>query len=299
MPWSRIRFCGLVRTESLGLVSEMMRNVCLAGKQRLTSYRKIAIASWNHPRDPQTYASIDLPYEAAEQFIDGYPSTSKISLTHFVIKILGHCFEKYPQFNHVLRLNGLYQRTQVNVFVTTLIRGEHGKDLSGFLIKDTAEQSLENVAESCDQSIQKLRGGEHPEMGRVQRMVDRMPVWLVRCILRGQDFVQNTLNWDLKWLGVPCDPFGSVMLSNIGALGLENAHIPLSPYSRCPVMVGLGKPREVPVVREGEVVSGKMVRITFTFDHRHADGAQGAMILRRFQKLFENPEGFRNVFDAT
>ncbi|MEM1294735.1 MAG: 2-oxo acid dehydrogenase subunit E2 [Verrucomicrobiota bacterium] len=276
-----------------------MRNVCLAGKQRLTSYRKIAIASWNHPRDPQTYASIDLSCEAAEKFIYEYPSDENISLTHFVVKILGHCFAKYPQFNHILRLNRLYERTQVNVFVTTLIRGEKGKDLSGFLVKDAAEQNLEEIARSCGNSIQELRSGEHPEMGRVQRMVDSLPVWLVRWMLYGQDFLQNTLNWDLRWLGVPCDPFGSVMLSNIGALGLESAHIPLSPYSRCPVMIGMGKPREVPVVREGEVVPGKLMRITFTFDHRHADGAHGAMVLRRFQKLFENPDGFRQVFEAS
>ncbi len=275
-----------------------MGNLCLSGKQRLTSYRKIAIASWNHPRDPQTYASIDLPFEAAERFLESYPSPTPVSLTHFVAKILGHCFDKYPQFNHVLRLGNLYQRADVSVFVTTLIRTKEGKDLSGFLVKDADGKSLTEIAQDCEIAVKQLRSGSDPEMGRVQRLVDLMPVWMVNWVLRGQDFLQNSLNWNLRWLGVPCDPFGSVMLSNIGALGLENAHIPLSPYSRCPAMVGLGKPRQVPVVREGEVVSGKMVQLTFTFDHRHADGAHGAMILRRFQKIFENPDGFRAIFDA-
>tara|TARA_R110002096_G_scaffold54517_17_gene140639 strand:- start:11476 stop:12306 length:831 start_codon:yes stop_codon:yes gene_type:complete len=276
-----------------------MGNLCLSGKQRLTSYRKIAIASWNHPRDPQTYASVDLSYEAAETFLENFPSPIPVSLTHFVAKILGHCFEKYPEFNHVLRLGNLYQRADVSIFVTTLIRTKEGKDLSGFLVKNADGIGLAEIASVCDAAVKQLRNGADSEMGRVQRMVDLMPVWLVNWVLRAQDFAQNTLNWNLRWLGIPCDPFGSVMLSNIGALGLDNAHIPLSPYSRCPVMVGLGKPREIPVVRDGNVVPGKVVRITFTYDHRHADGAHGAMIIRRFQKVFENPEGFRQIFEST
>jgi hypothetical protein len=35
-----------------------------------------------------------------------------------------------------------------------------------------------------------------------------------------------------------------------------------------------------------------------TFDHRIADGAQGALVLRRLEKIFARPEGFPEVFDA-
>ena len=51
-------------------------------------------------------------------------------------------------------------------------------------------------------------------------------------------------------------------------------------------------------VVDGEIVAGKLVSITFTFDHRHADGAHGAPFFRRFQKIFESPERFPHVFEA-
>ena len=81
-------------------------------------------------------------------------------------------------------------------------------------------------------------------------------------------------------------------------MGIDNAYISLSPYSRCPLIVGIGKPREVPVVRKGEVVVDNRVSISFTADHRYADGFQGAQMLRRFQKVFENPHRFSAVFES-
>ena len=86
------------------------------------------------------------------------------------------------------------------------------------------------------------------------------------------------------------------MITNIGALGIDNALVPLSPYTRCPLIIGVGKVRREPVVRGDEVVIGKKICITFTFDHRYADGAHGAHIVRRFQKLFTQPERFRELF---
>ena len=274
-----------------------MSNIQFADHQALTTYRKISIASWKHPRDPQVYASIDLPMEAADAFLDSFSETPKPTLTHYVASILAHCFEKYPQFNHVLRGGSLVQRRDIDVFITTLVKNAGGKDLSGFVIRDVPGIGLKEVARQSTDGVARLRKGDDPDMRSVQRMVRSMPAWLLRIVLRIQDFFQHTLNWDLSWTGIPRDPVGSVIITNIGALGLESAFIPLSPYTRCPVIVGIGKAREAPVVREGDVVVGKVVTITFTFDHRHADGAHGAQVVRRFAKVFANPEGFSQVFE--
>ena len=44
-------------------------NIDLGQKQDLTSYRKIAIASWRHPRNPSTYAMLDLEVGAALAYL--------------------------------------------------------------------------------------------------------------------------------------------------------------------------------------------------------------------------------------
>lgn len=274
-------------------------NIPLGRKQNLTSYRKIAIASWNHPRDPSTYAQLDLPVEAALAFLADYPSPTPLTLTHYVTKIAAHCLEQFGELNHVLRLGRLYKREQVDIFITTLLKTPRGKDLSGFAIRNVNRISIAEVAGISRDRAEDLRLNRDPENLKVQRIVNPLPALLLRPLLRLQEFLQFTLNLCIPALGLPRDRFGSAMITNIGALGIEQAFVPLSPYSRCPLLVAVGKPREVPVVRDGQVVPGTSVLITFTFDHRYADGAHGSHLLRRFQKIFLNPAGFRAVFDVT
>ncbi len=274
-----------------------MKNIPLLGRQQLTTYRKISIASWDHPRDPSTYGSVDVPVEKVLSFLEERSKDVRITLTHFVAKAIANCLEKYPQLNHLLRLDQLYERARTDVFITTLVRGDEGKDLSGFVLRDTPKLSLEDVAELCSDRVDSLQQENDRAARREQKWIRALPTFLLRPMLRARDFVVHTLNLSAAKLGLARDRFGSVMISNIGALGIDQALIPLSPYSRCPLILGVGRVREAPVVRDGQVVVGRIATITFTYDHRYADGAHGAQIIRRFQKIFENPEAFSEIFD--
>jgi len=273
-------------------------NIDVGAPENLTSYRKIAIASWRHPRDPSTYSWRDFPVGAAEKFIESRDSETPLTLTHFLALALADCFRRQPEFDRFLRLGKIYPRKSTDAFITTLLRGKKGKDLTGFVLRDINSMSLEEVAAQSAGETEKLRKGEDEEMASVQRKIDILPVWLLKIVFGIQEFFGYTLNWNLEKLGIPRDRFGSFILSNIGALGLERGLIPLSPYSRCPVIVGLGKPREAAVVRNGEVKAERVVNVSMTFDHRIADGAQGALVLRRLEKIFARPEGFPEVFDT-
>lgn len=271
-------------------------NIEVGPHESLTSYRKIAIASWRHPRDPSTYSWIDLPVGKVEEFLAGVEADVKPTLTHFVAMVMADCIRRQPDFNRFLRGGRLYPRLSTDAFITTLIRDPKGKDLSGFVLRDLPSMSLEDVASQSAVEADKLKKGEDEEMATVRRRTEMLPSGLLKVIFAIQEFFAYRLNWNPSLIGMPKDRFGSFIVSNIGALGLERGLIPLSPYTRCPVIIGIGKARDAAVVREGEVKAEKVVTISMTFDHRYADGAQGALVLRRFQKIFENPGGFPDVF---
>ena len=276
-----------------------MNHIPLGPKQALTTYRKIAIASWRHPRDPSTYSWLDLPVEEAEAFLKVYPATTRPSLTHFVGKIVANCLEEHPELNHLLRMNNLYRRAQTDVFITTLLNSERGKDLSGFVIRDVPRHSLGDVARLSDEAIGRLRRGEDLETKRTEALTAKMPIWLIRLTMSLQAFAHFTLNISLRKFGLPDDRFGSVMISNFGVLGIDNALVPLSPYCRCPLIIGMGRPRPMPIVRNGEVVVAECITISFTFDHRYADGVHGGLMMRRFQKIFLKPTRYAAIFEAS
>ena len=273
-------------------------NIDLDKKQNLTSYRKIAIASWRHPRNPNTYTMLDLPVDPALEFLRTYSSGTPLTLTHYVTKITAHCLEKHPELNHLLRVGNLYARKQVDIFITTLLRGSKGKDVSGFVIRNVNRKAITEIAANCKSQSATLRRNKDTDHLKVQQLTSPLSPLVLRPILLILEFLQFTLNISIPFLGMPKDRFGSAMVTDLGSLGIENAFLPLSPYSRCPLLLAVGKPRKIPVVQNDAVKVANSVVITVTFDHRYADGSHGGSLLRRFKKIFTDPETYRDVFEG-
>jgi pyruvate dehydrogenase E2 component (dihydrolipoamide acetyltransferase) len=251
-------------------------------------YRKIAIAGWGHPRDPQVYSWADLSLKKVGPYLKSLPH--RPTITHYTAKVLGDHVAETEIFNRVLIRGRLRPRLTTDAFITTLVRGRNGYDLSGYEIADIPGRSLPEIAEESARLHSLLRKDGDPAMRRANRLTRITPQWLLNLMLPLHAFIGYTLNWDPRFVGLPKDAFGSFMISNVGALGLEHGLIPLSPYSRVPLIVGIGKPRMMAVVRSGEIVAEEMVRISFTFDHRIADGIHGAIVLKKFITRFENPQ---------
>ena len=266
-----------------------MPNITYRSPQHLTSYRRVAIASWRHPRDPSTYTTLDLPVDDVLDTLAQTPGDPKPTLTHYITRVVALTLSQQNALNHVLRFGRLYEREHASVFITTLVRSPKGKDLSGFVIPQADLKGIQEIATECKEKTDALRTGTDGALGSSQAMLAKLPVFLLRPLLFIQDLFQVVFNLSLSRFGIPDDPFGSVMLTNIGALGIDNALVPISPYTRCPLIMSVGKPRDTPLAENGSVVIRKCLKISFTFDHRYADGAHGALFLRRFQKHFLNP----------
>lgn len=54
-------------------------------------------------------------------------------------------------------------------------------------------------------------------------------------------------------------------------------------------ILGVHKAREMPVVRNGEVVVRRMMNVSSSFDHRIVDGANGAALVQAIKRLLEHP----------
>jgi len=81
---------------------------------------------------------------------------------------------------------------------------------------------------------------------------------------------------------------GTFTITNIGALGGTGA-IPIINYPEVAIL-GVARAREEAVVREGAVVPRLCLPLTLTFDHRVADGADGARFAADLVRLLEHPD---------
>jgi len=81
---------------------------------------------------------------------------------------------------------------------------------------------------------------------------------------------------------------GTFTITNLGALGGTGA-IPIINYPEVAIL-GVARAREDAVVREGQVVPRLMLPLTLTFDHRIADGADGARFAADIVRFLEHPD---------
>ncbi len=54
-------------------------------------------------------------------------------------------------------------------------------------------------------------------------------------------------------------------------------------------ILGVHKAREMPVVREGQIVVRRIMNLSSAFDHRVVDGADGASLIQHLRRMLENP----------
>jgi pyruvate dehydrogenase E2 component (dihydrolipoamide acetyltransferase) len=86
----------------------------------------------------------------------------------------------------------------------------------------------------------------------------------------------------------PADWEGSTFtISNLGMFGLDEFTAIINPPDAC--ILAVGGIAQVPVVKNGQVVPGNVMKVTLSCDHRVVDGAAGAAFLQTLKSLLEEP----------
>lgn len=76
-------------------------------------------------------------------------------------------------------------------------------------------------------------------------------------------------------------------ISNLGMFGIEEFTAIINPPNAC--ILAVGAIRDVPIVKSGEVVPGKRMKVTLSSDHRVVDGVRAAQFLNTLRQMLENP----------
>ena len=76
-------------------------------------------------------------------------------------------------------------------------------------------------------------------------------------------------------------------ISNLGMFGIESFTAIINAPDSC--IMAVGGIKEVPVVKDGKIVPGNVMKVTLSCDHRVVDGASGAAFLQTFKQYMENP----------
>lgn len=99
-----------------------------------------------------------------------------------------------------------------------------------------------------------------------------------------KEFAQKAKDKKLQ----PADWEGNTFtISNLGMFDIEAFTAIINPPDACILAVGAIK--SVPMVKNGQVVAGNVMRVTLSCDHRVVDGVTGAKFLQTVKGYLENP----------
>ncbi len=97
-------------------------------------------------------------------------------------------------------------------------------------------------------------------------------------------FAEKAKNKQLQ----PSDWEGNTFtISNLGMFGIEEFTAIINPPDAC--ILAVGGIKQTPVVREGQIVPGNVMKVTLSCDHRVVDGATGSAFLQTLKKYMEFP----------
>lgn len=265
--------------------------------RRLRGWRKLASASWGRPNDPQFYGDLEVDAASLLSYLNVVRERAGVhaTVTHAVVRAIGHALETTPQLNIRLARGREHIRSSIDVLVIVAVADN---ELTGVKVAAVNTKSLADIAAEVDARVTSIRAGTDAEFGRTKRMLTVLPPKVLRRALRLAAWLTSDLDVDLPRLGLPRGAFGSAMVSSVGMTGVSHAYSPLAPYYRVPFLVLVGAVSEKAVVRSGHVVARPILTVTATFDHRYVDGLQAAAFAHAAQEYLANPAAFEPPLDA-
>jgi pyruvate dehydrogenase E2 component (dihydrolipoamide acetyltransferase) len=116
----------------------------------------------------------------------------------------------------------------------------------------------------------------------VLRSVERLSISAVAAQV--QDFVARAKKSKLKQDELEG---GALSVTNLGMFGTEEFAAIINPPQAA--ILSVGAARQEPIVKNGELEVGRVMRVTLSVDHRAVDGAQAANWMKTFVSVIENP----------
>lgn len=105
------------------------------------------------------------------------------------------------------------------------------------------------------------------------------------------DIAAEAKNWGEKAKSrklLPADMEGSTFtISNLGMFGIEEFTAIINEPNAC--ILAVGAIRQTPIVVNGEIKVGNMMKLTLSSDHRAVDGAVGAKFMQTLKQMLEEP----------
>jgi len=217
----------------------------------------------------------EVPISQMRKTISKRLSESKFSAPHFYITMkinMDNCIEGRKKIN---------ETSEVKISFNDII------------IKATAAALRKHPMINSNYLENKIRTNHHIHIGVAVAVKDGLLVPTIKFAdnkslshisLEVKDLANKAKNKNLQ----PSDWEGNTFtISNLGMFGIDEFTAIINPNDSC--ILAVGGIKNTPIIKNGEIVPGNLMKVTLSCDHRIVDGAMGSAFLQTLKELIEDP----------
>ena len=195
-----------------------------------------------------------------------------------------------PKMNRFIANQAMYQRNELTAaFTVKKVFSDHGGEaLARIRAKDI--DTIDTVHDEIFRQVSYCRSEEKDPSTAAMDVIQKVPHFLIKLVGAGARFLDRH-GWMPKSV-IATDPFQcSVVLANLGSIGLHAGYHHLTNWGTCSVFCVIGEKKKRPFYDDdGHVEMRDSVDLGLTIDERIADGYYYSKTIRLLKHLLENPE---------
>lgn len=240
--------------------------------------------------DNEAFMTIHCNLEKTEEYLKKLNAQNpdvKYNIFQLVISACLKTIRLRPQMNRFIANKNVYQRKDITAAFT--VKKTFSDDGEETLARIPAEDTdtLESMHKKISQQIEFCKTSVD-ESTESMNFIQKLP---------GKHLIGAIARWADRhgWMPqsiIATDPYQcSVVLTNLGSLGMNIGYHHLMNWGTNSIFVVIGKKKRINTVdSNGKVNSRKELQLSMTIDERIADGYYYAKTLKLLKKLIENPE---------
>jgi pyruvate/2-oxoglutarate dehydrogenase complex dihydrolipoamide acyltransferase (E2) component len=255
--------------------------------RRRSVRRKIAVATWRASREGRLYARMAVDATAVLAFCADQRAATGAPVTPAAV--VGLAFqrgvEQVPAFHNRVVFGRIVPFPSYDVAFAVDIEG--GDDLAPTKVRSADTKTVAEVAVELAAGAERLRARADRDFQTTNGIARLVPWFLLRPLLAVASLLNGGIG--VRAFGQPAHPLGSLFVTNIGSLGLDEGYIAPVPLARVPLYICVGAVKDAALVVDGKVAVRPQLVITATADHRLVDGAHAAKLARIVRALLADP----------
>lgn len=242
--------------------------------------------------DAQVYYEEDISISAIDEYIRKKQEEGiKLGYMHIIYSALIRTMYTRPGLNQFIMKGRQYRRNEITVSLMVKknmsVEGEETSVKMDFRGDETPEEVKERLNEMIEK--EKSGAGEDNDMDALVKVLDKIPDWLLRKVVRFLKFLDrhNMMPYPV----IKASPFhASAFVTNMGSLGINAIYHHIYNFGTVGIFLAIGRKNKSLKMVKGEVVEEKTLKLAFVSDERICDGYYYATALKQFFRYLKRPE---------